>query len=213
MQERNAAGALCEGLRFGMLLQLSVGPVCLLVFQTACSGGLASALLLILAVALVDALYIFLAVAGVSAALNSGKGTRMIRLFGGLILILFGVNVICGSLGVSLLPRISLFSGTRPSNLFFQGILLTASNPLTIVFWGGVFSSRVAESASDRAGLFPFGCGCVLATVLFLSGVAVLGRTFGTFLPPGILTVLNLCVGAAITGFGLKMMVPERVRT
>ncbi|WP_411676006.1 LysE family translocator [Caproicibacter sp.] len=196
-----------QGLRFGMLLQLSIGPVCLLVFQTSLGRGFRRALLLILAVALVDAAYIGLAVAGVSALLRRNRVQKAVRLFGGIILIVFGLNLALGAFHFQLLPQISLFSVSNESNLFFQGILLTASNPLTIVFWSGVFSAKVARSDSGTKNLLLFGSGCVLATLFFLGAVAALGRTVGSFLPPTVLTALNVSVGAAIIAFGVRMTV------
>lgn len=50
-----------DGLKFGMLLQLAVGPMCLLVFNTAKNAGFWVALSLVLAITLVDAFYIILA--------------------------------------------------------------------------------------------------------------------------------------------------------
>ena len=44
-----------RGLRFGMLLQLAIGPMCLMVFGAARDNGLAAALTLVSALALVDA--------------------------------------------------------------------------------------------------------------------------------------------------------------
>jgi lysine exporter protein (LYSE/YGGA) len=49
-----------------MLLQLAVGPMCLMVFNTAKNVDFLVALTLVLAIALVDAFYIILASLGVS---------------------------------------------------------------------------------------------------------------------------------------------------
>ncbi|MBE0601599.1 MAG: LysE family transporter, partial [Firmicutes bacterium] len=55
-----------KGLRFGMALQLAVGPLCFLTFQTAAERGFAAGLLVALAVTLADAL--FVALSGLGAA-------------------------------------------------------------------------------------------------------------------------------------------------
>ena len=55
-----------DGLKFGMLLQLSIGPMCLMVFNTAKNVGFTVAFTLVMAIALVDAFYISLACFGVS---------------------------------------------------------------------------------------------------------------------------------------------------
>ena len=59
-----------NGLKFGLLLQIAVGPMCLMVFNTAKNVGLLVAMSLVLAIALVDAFYITLASIGVSKLLE-----------------------------------------------------------------------------------------------------------------------------------------------
>ena len=59
-----------DGLKFGMLLQLAVGPMCLMVFNTAKNTGFLTALSLVISIALVDAFYITLASIGTSKILD-----------------------------------------------------------------------------------------------------------------------------------------------
>jgi len=49
---------LIKGFRFGMILQIAVGPLCLFIFQTAVTSGFFTAMIGVMGVALVDALYI-----------------------------------------------------------------------------------------------------------------------------------------------------------
>ena len=60
-----------EGLEFGMLLQFAIGPMCLMVFNTAKNAGFLTALVLVFSVALVDTFYIILASAGASRLLEN----------------------------------------------------------------------------------------------------------------------------------------------
>ena len=62
-----------DGLKFGMLLQLAIGPMCLMVFNTAKNTGFLVALSLVIAIALVDASYITLAGLGASKLLNGKR--------------------------------------------------------------------------------------------------------------------------------------------
>jgi len=185
---------LFKGLKFGMLLQFAVGPMCLLVFNTAGSRGLANALVLTAAIALVDALYIILAGVGVARFLENAGARKALKIFGGAVLILFGLNMTLGTLGISILPNVSLFGGTSGGNIFLKGLLLTASNPLTIVFWGGVFTTQLQDDIK-RSQIALFGAGCVLATLLFLSFVSLLGLAVNHFLNETIITVMNFIVG------------------
>lgn len=195
-----------KGFKFGMLLQLAVGPMCLLVFQTSALKGFWAGFSLVCAVTLIDALFITLSGFGISAVINRGNVKKVIRVFGALVLILFGANMILSAFHFPILPNIQLFSQTNVQSVFFQGILLTASNPLTIVFWSGVFSTQVVEHNYNRAQLFWFGVGCVLSTLLFLTFVAALGTVISNFLNESMMAALNVCAGAVISYFGMKLM-------
>ena len=62
-----------KGLKFGMLLQFAVGPMCFMVFNTSTTDGFVSGLYLVFAIALVDAIYIALSCVGVAAIINRAK--------------------------------------------------------------------------------------------------------------------------------------------
>jgi len=198
-----------KGFKFGMLLQLAVGPMCLMVFTVSSSHGLLEGLSLVLAIALVDALYIALSGFGIAAFIGRERVKFIIKLFGGFILLLFGLNLFLGSFHVSIIPQISLFQQQDGQNLFIQGLILTASNPLTILFWSGVFSAQVSDHNLTKKQLTLFGAGCVLSTLAFLSVVAVLGCTISSFLPSIIINVLNAVVGLLLILFGIRLFLKK----
>lgn len=196
-----------KGFKFGMLLQLAVGPMCFMVFMSSSSYGLIEGLSLVLAIALVDGLYIALSGFGIAAFIGRERVKLIIKLFGGMILILFGLNLFIGSFHGSMIPQVSLFQQKGGHNLFIQGIILTASNPLTIIFWSGVFSAQVSDHNLDKHQLILFGAGCVLSTLIFLSAVAVLGCTISSFLPNSIILMLNAAVGLLLIFFGIRLFI------
>ncbi len=195
-----------RGLKFGLLLQLAIGPMCLMVFNTAATYGMLFGLYLVTAIALIDALYIALSCFGVAAVLNRVQIKRAVRITGALVLVLFGADMAAGGLGLSLMPQVALFSHTTGHGLFVQGLLLTASNPLTILFWGGALSAQVAENGLGRKELFLFSTGCVLATVLFLTSVSLLASVFGGFLCQMAIRMLNVLVGGVLVFFGARLL-------
>lgn len=199
-----------KGFRFGMLLQLAIGPMCLLVFNTAAKSSFFDAILLVLAIALIDALYIFLSGLGISAILNKPHIKKAVKYFGAFVLVLFGFNMSLSVFGLSLLPQVNLFQSVSATTVFIQGLLLTLSNPLTIIFWSGVFSTQVVEHNYNRQQLALFGTGCVLATVIFLSCVAFCGKFIGAFLNDWALNLLNFSVGIIISFFGVRLAMNRR---
>ncbi len=195
-----------KGLRFGMLLQLAVGPMCLMVFNTSTTYGFVYGLYLVSAIALIDALYVALSCVGVAAVINKEKIRNAIKLAGCLVLVLFGMNTVSGAFDLSFLPDIALFSYASSENLFVQGLLLTASNPLTIIFWSGMFSTQMMENQWNKKQLFLFAAGCVMATIIFLTIVSFLGSILSGFLPQIIVKSLNVTVGIILIFFGIKLL-------
>ncbi len=195
-----------KGFRFGMLLQLAIGPMCLLVFNTSAKFGIEEGFSLVLAISLIDLLFITLSGIGVSAIIDRKNIKTFIKIFGAFVLIFFGANMIGSAFHINLIPGIHLLSGGNKKDIFLQGLLLTASNPLTIIFWSGVFSTQVIENNYNRVQLGYFGFGCVLSTVVFLSMIAFLGTIISSFLSPIIMNILNIAVGSVIIYFGLRLM-------
>lgn len=201
-----------KGYRFGMLLQLAVGPMCLMVFHIAASGGFIKGLTLASAITLIDALYIALSGAGIASIINKPRIKKVIKVFGCIVLVLFGINTILGAFDHQLLPSVSLLLDMKGHGIFVQGLLLTASNPLTIIFWSGVFSSQIIENKYTLRQLIFFGFGCVLSTISFMTVVAVVGTIVNEFLPAYVILLLNIIVGGVLILFGIKLILPDKIK-
>lgn len=198
-----------KGFKFGMLLQLAVGPMCLMVFNTSTTYGFLMGLSLVLAISLIDGIYIILSGLGIAAIINKENVKSAIKILGCIVLVLFGINTITGAFDFTLLPNLKLFSNITNQNFFIQGLLLTASNPLTIIFWGGVFSTQVSENNFNKKQLILFGCGCILSTLSFLTIVSFCGNMLSRFLPQIIIQILNVMVGAILIYFGVKLLLKK----
>ncbi len=196
-----------DGLRFGMLLQLAFGPMCLMVFNTAKNVNFIVAMSLVLAIALVDAFYILLAALGVNKLLDNKKTKTTFKIIGSLVLILFGLNIILSVFDINIIPGLNL----KPSstNIFVQGLILTLSNPITIVFWGSVLTTKIIDDGLKKNELIIFSVGLVSSTLFFLSFIAFLGTVLSSFIPEAVSRVLNIIVGLLIVIFGLKMLMKK----
>ncbi|WP_409228747.1 LysE family transporter, partial [Gudongella sp. SC589] len=75
VQELNS-NVIFSGFRFGMILQLAIGPISLLVLQTAITRGLSQAMLGVLGVTLVDAVFVIAAILGLGAVINKNKNAK-----------------------------------------------------------------------------------------------------------------------------------------
>jgi len=193
-----------------MLLQIAVGPVCLFIFNIANSSGFFNAETGVLSVALIDGLYILLAIFGIASFIEKENVRKTLKYFGSFILFLFGLNIGIQVLGLNFFPGIKLFSNpSNASRAFVGGIVLTASNPLTILFWSGVFSAKVAEEDMQKKDLYLFGAGAILSTLIFLTLISFLGSITNKFLPMTVINILNGIVGALLIFFSIKMFIKK----
>lgn len=197
-----------KGFRFGMFLQIAVGPICLFIFQTAASSGFLAAETGVLGAAIIDGLYILAAIFGLGKVLNKyPKMKEIIRYFGAAILVLFGLSNIVGVFGFSIIPSLDFHSEQSIEIIFVKTLVLTLSNPLTILFWAGVLSTKLVEEDFKQKDMYSFGLGAVLSTILFLSMISILGTFLFVFLEPVVLKGLNGIVGIVLVAFGIRTAV------
>lgn len=191
-----------EGLGLGLILQISVGPVCIAVLHKGLTQGFRNAFAMIWGAALVDALYIMLSVLGVSALLQIGPAQKVIGLAGALLLIYFGLRYLRAPAETERLEH----KDESPLRSFSYGVSLTLTNPLTILFWAGVLGTMMSTHAFDSpGGVVYFAVGCVSATLLFLTGVALASHFLERVLNERLTLWLNRAVGLFLIGFALKL--------
>lgn len=194
-----------KGFCFGMLLQIAVGPICFFIFQTAANSGFFTALTGVLGVTLVDGLYILAAILGLGSLLDKyPKAKRLLQYLGALVLIVFGLSNLLGSIGITLLPSLNLANQITYTNVFIKTLLLTLSNPLTILFWAGVFSAKIAEGDMKKQDLYAYGSGALGSTLFFLSLIASIGSLAHSYLSTAVTNSLNVLIGLALVYFGIR---------
>lgn len=201
-----------KGLKFGMLLQIAIGPVCLMAFNASSTYGFLTTVPFILAVTLVDAAFVAFSCTSVAVLINKAKVKKVIKIIGSAVLILFGAYIIITFLGVQI-PELIKLNNLSAKNLFVQGIIITIANPLTIVFWSGVFAAQIAQNNWGKNQIALFASGCVASTLIFLTLIAVLGSITKSFLPQEFIKVLNIAVGIAVIIFGIRFLTKKESDT
>lgn len=198
-----------KGFKFGMILQLAIGPMCLFVFQTSLAHNFFYGELAVIGTAIVDSLEIILAIIGIGALLERSERAKwFLKIFGIVILILYGCVSILGAFDISLLPSLDLTS-IHSSHIVIQAILLALSDPLTIVFWAGIFSAKISEEHFSQNDLQHFAFGCVLATLSFLSLISLAGSLIEYMIPTLIIKILNIMVGLLMFYFAYKNIISK----
>lgn len=194
-----------KGFKFGMILQFAIGPVCIFIFQMASSKGFYTAETGVLGATLIDGLFIFAATIGISSIIERQNIKFILKIFGAVVLFIFGLSTILNQFNISFLPSLSIQNTGNANNAFFHSLIITASNPLTIVFWSGVFLSKITEENMKKTDIYLFGFGALLSTMFFLTLISLAGNFANTFLSMGIIQTLNIIVGFLLIYFSIKM--------
>ncbi|GAB1531733.1 MULTISPECIES: LysE family translocator [Brevibacillus] len=198
--------AIWHGLLFGMMLQLSVGPVCLAVLHRSMTRRLRDAFMMVLGVALADAVYMVGAIGGLSLLLQIHWVKQMVLIIGALILTWFGIQTLRAINGRGEHEQAPVQQAPSGRSSFWHGVLLTLANPLTVLFWAGVFGSLLASGTFVHSTeLFLFATGCLLSTFLFLGLVALLAAYLARFFRPGWFNVFHGLSGVFLIGFAIVL--------
>lgn len=198
-----------EGFKFGMLLQIAIGPVCMYIFSLGTTERFLIAESGVLGVVLADGIYIVLAILGISSFIKKESLQKKFNILGALIVIVFGIELFLSYFSMSILPNFNIFKGMSSASPFFKAFLLTAANPMTILFWIGVFSTKLNSGEMSRKNSSSFALGALFATLFFLTLIAFLGSVTTEFLSKNLMSILNSLVGAILIYFGIKKLLKK----
>ena len=197
-----------DGFKFGSFMQLAIGPLTIIILNTSIKNGYLSGLAFMGGEIVIDILYMFLACIGISKLLHKKYLQSILKYFGAVIFIYFGLNIILNIYNISILPIIRI-NGYYNTNLFLQGIILTASNPLSIIFFSGIFTSKIIEKNYSQSDTFVFAAGCVFARIMFLLIIIFLGSIINRYFNQKIINILNIIVGIIIVYFGIRLFIKK----
>jgi threonine/homoserine/homoserine lactone efflux protein len=191
-----------KGLTTGLILQFAIGPVFIFIANTSFQKGLMNALFAVIAVTIVDYIYIFLAIIGVGKILEKKRIKRIVTIISSVTLIIFGLLIIKN--GIDFVPNITqgkmINNGLLQS--FISAFLLTISSPLTIVFWTSIFTAKTIEYSMNKKELIAFGIASGLATLLFLGSCVTVLSFMKTMIHKELIQILNILVGILLFGYG-----------
>lgn len=195
-----------NGLMTGLILQLAIGPVFFFIVNLALQKTIFDGLLGALAVAIIDFFYVALAILGIGKILENKKTKKIFGVASSAILIIFGFIIIKDIVNSNMLTRVNINSTSLFSS-FISVLLLTISNPITIVLYTGILGAKGMESNCTKKELFVFGVGIGLATLLFMSISVILLSYFKQAIPIKLVQILNAIVGCLLVGYGIMRFI------
>lgn len=190
-----------NGLLTWLVLQLAMGPVFFFIINLTLQKTVYDGFIGALAVALVDFSYIALAVLGIGKFLEKKKIKKIFGIISSLILIIFGIIIIQNITNIHTVTNILPHSMDLLSS-FVSVLLLTISNPLTIVLYTGILATKGIEKKYSLKELFIFGLAIGLATLLFMSTSVGVFSLIKWSIPIIFIQLLNLIVWCLLIGYG-----------
>lgn len=188
----------------GLFLQLALGPVFFYIFGITVDSSYINSLSGILAVTIVDYIYIALSLIGIGKLFQQDRIKKIFGIVSSAILILFGLMMLYkGLVYINEAGHAGSVTWT-PVNSFTSCFVLTVSSPLTIVFWTSVFSAKAIEKNYKKRQLIVFGIGTGLSTFLFLSLSMMILSLLKSSIPHLIVQILNYIVGFVLIYYGIK---------
>jgi threonine/homoserine/homoserine lactone efflux protein len=192
-----------SGFLTGLVLQIAVGPVFFFILNISLQKTVIDGWFAVLAVTIVDYLYIILAVVGIGKLLQKPKIKRGLGIASSIVLMSFGILMILTIQPdhIDHIPNTGL--GSNYISSFLATFFLTLSSPLTVVFWTGLFASKAIEKGYATRQLAIFGMAAGSATFVFLGSSVALFSVIRASIPIAFLTVSNIAVGGLLISYGV----------
>jgi len=182
---------------------ISFGPVFVAITETSLKRGFSAGVIVALGILLSDVVYVTLIGLGFAAFINDEFSKSMFSLFGGIMLMVFGISFIMKKIEVH--QSTDLPIGKKPIESFLKGFIINSLNPYVALFWAGAVA-LVSTELNLSGESFGFYFGGFLLT-LFISDL-VKAKLAGSF-RKNLSTKLNIIyriLGLLFAGFGLKFL-------
>ena len=186
----------------GLSLSAPMGPINAAQLEKGIRSGFFHAWILGIGALLADVIYMALIYLGVIHFLEKDIIKLFLWSFGAFVLIYTGIESVKNANQISI-------SNTRNDDSiiksFFSGFFMSLSNPLTILFWLGIFGSILAKAASsyNKEQLLLYSFGTILGIFIRDITMASTSSIFRKILNTRILSLITVISGISLIIYGL----------
>jgi L-lysine exporter family protein LysE/ArgO len=186
----------------GLSLAAPIGPVNAAQLDKGIKNGFWHSWLVGVGAFVADGIYMLAVYIGVVNFLDTSFMQTFLWLFGSFVLIYTGVESI-----VKAGPTISHQNkGQEPLyKSFWSGFFISISNPLTILFWLGIYGSVLARTAatSDHQQLIIYSLAIFLGLFIWDITMAAVSSGFKKILTNKLIVLISYISGFSLIGFGI----------
>jgi len=197
-----------KGAIAGLTLSFLIGPIFFAIIQTGVEKGTKAGLALCGGIWLSDLLIIFLSYLGLTyiLLLVQWEGFSLwMGSVGGAILITFGVVSLFNASGKIAPTEKIKIKKTQYLQLALKGLALNTVNPFTMVFWLGLMSTIIAQSARAGSQATVFFTSLLLVMITFDVLKVLLSRKIRNWLSPQNVLYFRRGIGMLLILFGFVL--------
>ncbi|CAM3741494.1 LysE family transporter [Mesobacillus zeae] len=185
----------------GLSLAAPIGPVNAAQMDKGIRSGFLHAWLLGLGAVTADIVYMLAVYMGVVRFLETPLIQTFLWLFGSFVLLYTGIESVAGAGKIVMRDN----KDESKSKSFISGFLMSISNPLTILFWLGIYGSVLAKAASSygTSELVLYSSAIILGLVTWDIVMAAISSSFRKLLTVRILTWISVLSGISLIAFAI----------
>jgi L-lysine exporter family protein LysE/ArgO len=186
----------------GLSLAAPIGPINAAQIDRGIRNGFMHSWLIGVGAVIADGVYMLIVYIGVVSFLKTEFMQTFLWLFGFFVLSYTGIEAIVNAGKVHL----SEYRGKEPLlKSFLTGFLMSISNPLTILFWLGIYGSVLAKTAAtyDTSQLVIYSSAIFIGLLVWDITMAGVASSFRKFLTSRLLVGISLLSGISMIGFGI----------
>ncbi|MCD4838935.1 LysE family translocator [Neobacillus sedimentimangrovi] len=186
----------------GISLAAPIGPINAAQIDQGIRNGFMHSWLIGVGAVIADGIYMFIVYIGVVGFLETPFMQIFLWLFGFFVLLYIGMETIKNAGKVHL----NHTRGRDPlTKSFFTGFFMSISNPLTILFWLGIYGSVLAKTAAtyETSQLILYSSAIFIGLIMWDITMASVASSFRKFLTSPLLVMISLLSGVSLMGFGI----------
>jgi L-lysine exporter family protein LysE/ArgO len=186
----------------GLSLAAPIGPINAAQIDRGIRHGFMHSWLIGVGAVVADGVYMLVVYLGVVHFLETSFMKTFLYLFGCFVLLYTGIETI-GSAN-----KLTIADSRNKEPLlksFISGFFMSISNPLTILFWLGIYGSVLAKTAAsyETTQLILYSSAIFIGLLIWDITMAGIASNFRKYLTPRLLISISLLSGISLIGFGL----------
>src|SRR3954468_9445388 len=186
----------------GLSLAAPIGPINAAQIDRGIRVGFMHSWLIGVGAVVADGVYMLVVYIGVVQFLETAFMQTFLWFFGCFVLMYTGIETFMNAGKINLQQA----RGKEPLyKSFFSGFFMSISNPLTILFWLGIYGSVLAKTVHtyNASQLILYSTAIFTGIILWDLSMALLASSFRAFLTAKVLSIISISSGLSLIGFGL----------